>query len=107
GVKTDSTPPEAPKPTENNALFQLLKVMAPAEQFPEIEKTWTSGGLGYGEYKKKLLEYYHATFDGPRARYQELMADRGEVERILKDGAQRARAIAAPVVSRVRKAVGL
>jgi tryptophanyl-tRNA synthetase len=106
-IKTDSTPPEAPKPTSGHALYQLLQVMAPPGDLPELERTWTGGGLGSGRYKEKLTEYFHAAFDGPRARYQELMADPGEVERILNDGARRARAIAAPVVERVRKAVGL
>ncbi len=103
-IKTDSTPPTDPKPT-TGALYQLLKVMAPPGS--DWETTWSQGGRGYGDYKKMLIEYYHATFDGPRKRYAELMADPAEVERILKDGAQRARAIAAPVVDRVRKAVGL
>lgn len=109
-IKTDTTPPESPKPTDN-ALYALLKLMAPASEWPALEASWKTGGppaeCGYGAYKKKLVEYYHATFDGPRKRYQELSQDPGEVERILRDGAQRARAIAAPVVDRVRKAVGL
>jgi tryptophanyl-tRNA synthetase len=106
-IKTDSTPPEAPKPTDGNALYQLLKIMAPPNDWAELDKSWREGGKGYGEYKKKLIEYYHATLDGPRKRYAELVADPAEVERILRDGAQRARAIAAPVAERVRKAVGL
>ncbi|MBK7860429.1 MAG: tryptophan--tRNA ligase [Archangiaceae bacterium] len=106
-VKTDSTPPEAPKPTENNALYQLLKIMAPPSEWAALDQSWRAGGQGYGHFKGKLLEHYHATFDGPRQRYQELVADPAEVERILKDGADRARNIAAPVVSRLRKAVGL
>jgi tryptophanyl-tRNA synthetase len=105
-IKTDSTLPEAPKPTDN-ALYTLLKIMAPASEWPALDAEWKAGGKGYGHYKGKLIEYYHAQFDGPRARYRELSNDPGEVERILKDGAQRARAIAAPVVDRVRKAVGL
>ncbi len=107
GIKTDSTPPEAPKPTENSPLYATLKVMASPEEFADIDKSWKAGGSGYGKYKEKVLDLYHAKFDGPRARYAELMADPGEVERILKDGAQRARGLAAPVIDRVRKAVGL
>ncbi|MET0414357.1 MAG: tryptophan--tRNA ligase [Polyangiaceae bacterium] len=107
GIKTDSTDVESPKPTEDSALYQLLKVMAPPAEFAEIDRSWRTGGKGYGHYKKQLVELYHATFDGPRARREQLLADPGEVERILKDGAQRARAIAAPLLDRVRVAVGL
>lgn len=106
-IKTDSTGVEEPKPTENNALYDLLKVMAPPADFAEIDRSWRAGGLGYGHYKKKLVELYHATFDTARARRDELLADRGEVERILQDGASRARAIAVPLLDRVRSAVGL
>jgi tryptophanyl-tRNA synthetase len=106
-LKTDSTPPPAPKP-DGTTLYQLLKLMAPTPAaFADVEKSWKSGGPGYGDYKKLLLEWYHVQFDPARKRYTELMNDPSEVERILKDGAQRARNMAAPVVDRVRKAVGL
>lgn len=105
GIKTDSTPVEAPKPTDN-ALYQLLKIMAPPEEFAALDQSWREGGKGYGEYKKKLLECFHATFGPARARRDELLADPGEVERILKDGARRAREIASPIIGAVRSAVG-
>jgi tryptophanyl-tRNA synthetase len=107
GIKTDSTDVDSPKPTEDSALYQLLKVMASPSEFAEIDRSWRAGGKGYGHYKKQLVELYHATFDGPRAKRERLLADPGEVERILKDGAQRARAIAVPLLDRVRVAVGL
>lgn len=114
GIKTDSTPVESPKPIvpyeENKTetpLYHLLKVMAPPSEFPAIEESWKAGGKGYGDYKKKLLEYFHATFDGPRKRREELLKDPGELDRILADGARRAREIAAPILDQVRRAVGL
>ncbi len=106
-IKTDSTPVEAPKPTQDNALYGLLKVMAPPAEFAEIDKGWREGGKGYGDYKKKLLECFHATFDAARKRREELLADPAELDRILADGARRARELAAPVIGAVRKVVGL
>jgi tryptophanyl-tRNA synthetase len=107
GIKTDSTPVEAPKPTEDNALYQLLKVMLPPERFPEVDASWRAGGKGYGEYKKLLVESFHETFGPARKRREELLADPGELERILRDGADRARAEASRLMDRVRRAVGL
>jgi tryptophanyl-tRNA synthetase len=107
GIKTDSTPVEAGKPVEGNALHQLLKVMAPPADFVELDRSWRAGGKGYGDYKKKLLECFHATFGEARKRHAELSKDPAEVERVLQDGAQRARALAAPYVDAVRRAVGL
>ncbi len=106
-IKTDSAAVEAPKPTENAPLYDLMKlVIAPAE-WPALDAEWKAGGKGYGHFKGKLLEHYHAAFDGPRALYAQLLASPDEVEKILLEGAQKARAYAAPVIKRVRSAVGL
>ncbi len=105
-IKTDSTPPESPKLLDA-PLYQLLKVMAPESEWAEIDRTWREGGQGYGHYKSKLIGYYHATFDAPRKRYDELCADPASVEAVLKQGAEKARGYAAPTVAAVRAAVGL
>jgi tryptophanyl-tRNA synthetase len=107
GIKTDSAAVEAPKPTEGNALYDLMKVMLPESEFAEVDATWRAGGKGYGEYKKKVLEAFHATFGPARQRRAELLADPGELERILQDGARRAREQAAPLMEKVRRAVGI
>jgi len=105
-IKTDSTPIEAPKPLDT-PLYKLLHLVASPDDFTQIDASWRSGGRGYGEYKKQLLELFHATFGDARRRRTELLADRGQIERILRAGAERARAIAAPIMQEVRKAVGL
>jgi tryptophanyl-tRNA synthetase len=104
---TDSTPVEAPKPTEGNALYQLLMIFAPADERPWVERAFAEGGVGYGEMKKRLFEFFLDTFGDARARYDELMADPAEVERILLAGAERARETIAPLMDDVRRAVGI
>jgi tryptophanyl-tRNA synthetase len=42
-----------------------------------------------------------------RAERQRIASDPGEVERILAKGAEKATAIATPVMDRLRKAIGL
>ncbi|SES84612.1 tryptophan--tRNA ligase [Stigmatella erecta] len=107
GIKSDSTPVEAPKPTEGNAIYDLMKVMLPPSEFAAADATWRAGGKGYGEYKKLLLEAFHATFGPARQRREELLKDPAELERILQDGARRARDKAAPLMDQVRRAVGI
>jgi len=107
GVKTDSTPVEAPKPTENAPLYDLLKVMLPESRFKDVDASWRAGGKGYGDYKKQLLEAFHETFGLARKRREELVNDPAELERILQDGAERARAEASRLMQRVRRAVGV
>ena len=106
-IKTDSAPIEAPKPVENSALYGLLKAMAPPGEWPEIEASWREGGVGYGSYKKKLVDYFHLCFGEPRKRFAELMGDKAELERMLKRGAEQARACAMPIVQKMRAAVGI
>jgi tryptophanyl-tRNA synthetase len=111
-VKTDSTSPDQPKPTENQPLYELLKLVLPGDEFTAVDARWREGGgegktHGYGFFKGRLLEGYQATFGPARKRYAELVADPAEVERVLKAGAEKARGYAAPVMARVRAAVGL
>jgi tryptophanyl-tRNA synthetase len=106
-IKTDASPVEAPKPVENSALFELLKVMAPQGEWPGIEKSWNEGGVGYGAYKKKLVDYFHLCFDEPRKRFCQWMGDKVELERVLMKGAEQARACAMPIVQKMRAAVGI
>jgi len=106
-IKTDSAPIEAPKPVENSALFGLLKAMAPQEAWAEVEASWKEGGVGYGSYKKKLVDYFHLCFDEPRKRFCQLMSDKAELERVLERGAMQARACAMPIVQKIRAAVGI
>jgi len=103
---TDSTPVEDPKPKEG-ALYQLLKIFAPVEERPWVEGAFEDGGVGYGDMKKKLFEYFLSTFGEARGRYDELMADPAEVDRILLAGAERARETVAPLMDDVRSAVGI
>jgi len=68
GIKTDSTPVEAPKPMDS-PLYQLLQISLPAAALATVDESWRKGGKGYGEYKQAPLAAYHAMFGEARARY--------------------------------------
>ena len=106
-IVTDSTPVEEPKPTKDNVLYDLLKLFAPAEDRDWLERAFREGGVGYGDMKKRLFGYFLDTFGEARRRFDELVADPGEVERILAAGAAKARETAAPLMDDVRRAVGI
>lgn len=107
GIKTDSTPVEAPKPLEGSAILALHKlVAAPADQ-ERMEAEFLSGGVGYGDFKKRLFGAVWEYFAPLRKRRGELETDPGYVDSVLAEGAQRARAVAETVMDRVRRAVGL
>lgn len=108
GIRMDSRTPDEPKPDAGeNLAVQLLKLVAPGPVAADYEDRLRAGGLGYGDLKKKLFECYWEHFAGARQRRAELAADPAELTRILQAGAARARAVARPVLERVRRACGL
>lgn len=107
GIKTDSTGVEEPKPIEGSALHSLLKILAAPSDFEQIDARWRQGGEGYGVFKKELLDLFHALFDPARQRRAELESDPAVVEKILQNGAERARAEASKTIVAVKKATGL
>ena len=104
---TDATPLEDPKPKENSTLLALYRLMASDADVATMEADYDRGGIGYGDFKKRLLEAYLERFEPMRARREELLAEPGYVDEVLAKGAEKARAAAAPVIDRVRRAVGL
>jgi tryptophanyl-tRNA synthetase len=104
---TDATPLEAPKPKENSTLLALYRLMAGEAEVAVMEADFDRGGVGYGDFKKRLLEAYLERFEPMRVRRDEILADPGYIDEVLARGAERARAAAAPVIDRVRRAVGL
>jgi tryptophanyl-tRNA synthetase len=107
-IVMDSRTPAEPKPdAERNICIQLLKLVAPAAAASDLESRLRAGGLGYGDLKKALFEHYWSFFAPARARRAELLADPGYVERVLREGAERARSVARVVVARARRAAGI
>src|SRR5690606_41639520 len=107
-IGMDSRPPAEPRPDADKTLgIQRFNLGAPADIAADFENRLRAGGLGYGDLKRGLFEHYRNFLAPYRARRAELAADPAYVESVLKDGAARARAIAAPVLARVRQASGL
>lgn len=106
GIQTDTTPVEDPKDT-GQTLFQLWSLFADEDAKAEMWQRASSGGLGYGDVKKDLLARMLEYFGGMRERRDELAKHSDDVEDILRDGARRARELAAPVVAAVHEATGI
>jgi tryptophanyl-tRNA synthetase len=91
----------ANKPGVSNLLDILSAATGtPAEQLAESYSQ-------YGPLKKDTGDAVIALVDPIRARYHELMNDKGELARLLKIGNQRAREVAAQTLDRAHRAIGL
>ena len=107
GIVTDSLPLEAPKDPDASCIFRLYRLFARSDEAEAMAGRFRAGGYGYSHAKQALLEVLERELGPARARYEELMAASGELERVLSTGAARVRTIAREVVRRVRERVGL
>ena len=108
GIVMDSRAPQEPKPdADTNLAIQLLKLVAPAEAAKDFENRLRAGGLGYGDLKKALFEHYWNYFAEARKKRAELVANPDFVQKVLSDGAAKARTKAREVLKRARKNCGL
>ena len=89
------------------AVTNLLTIFSLAEgtEVAELEERFSD--KGYGDFKAALADAVVERFRPIRARYEELMGDRAETERLLATGAERAAAVAAGTMRDVRAKVGL
>ena len=84
----------------------MYRLVASEVQADEMAKQLQAGGYGWGHAKKALLEALVDGFADERTRFHELMADKREIDEALARGAEKARAVAADVLTRVRERAG-
>jgi len=106
-IVTDSTPVEEPKDPDKCNVVALLRCLASEDEVAQWEQRYRAGGMGYGESKKRLFELFMDVLGPARERYEELSAHPEKVDKILAEGAQKARAVAQETMREVRKACGL
>ena len=104
---TDSDTEIRYDPAAKPGISNLLQILAATTERPVAEVEADMAGQGYGKLKTVVADAVVEFVRPIQDRYRELERDIGEVERIIADGAARAESISAPVLARVRRAVGL
>jgi tryptophanyl-tRNA synthetase len=105
-IKTNLLEPGEPKDPDSSTVFQVWSAFAPPAEVERMRGEFAAG-IAWGEAKKQLFELINDELAPARERYEALLADPGYIETVLKAGAERARAEAAPLMQRVREAVGI
>lgn len=105
-IVTDSRLPGEPKEPEGSHLVQIYDAFANLSQRQAFREALRAG-LAWGEAKQQLFELIDAEIGPMRTRYEALMAHPEQIEAVLMAGAAKARAQAAPLLQRLREAVGL
>ncbi|MDR0444040.1 MAG: tryptophan--tRNA ligase [Treponema sp.] len=104
---TNSQSVEEPKDPETSQVFQLYKLFADNSEQAALAARYRAGGMGWGEAKEELFRVVNRELTPVRERYDAIMADIPALDKILEQGAQKARPIAAATVKRFRKAAGI
>jgi tryptophanyl-tRNA synthetase len=106
-IVTNSQSVEEPKEPHTCQIFQLYKLFADTEEQNALAGRYRAGGMGWGEAKEELFRAVNRCLAPMRERFDAIMADIPSLDKILEQGAQRARPIAAATVARFRKAAGI
>jgi tryptophanyl-tRNA synthetase len=93
--------PEKPGISNLIEIVAAVRRVAPADVEHEFE------GSGYGDFKQAVADAVVEYLAPVRERYSELRADEQQLERVLADGAQKARAIAGATLADVRRVMGV
>lgn len=105
-IVTDATPLEEPKDPDSAVVYQLHQLVATPEATAELAQKLRAGGYGWGHAKNDLHQALIERFGAARDKYHTLMADKSQIDEALAIGAEKARAVAKGVLSRVREKTG-
>ncbi|MGC8783917.1 MAG: tryptophan--tRNA ligase [Armatimonadota bacterium] len=91
---------------EGCVVFALHQIYS-KDEVATVESECRAGQRGCVDCKMQLAGNLNTALDPLRHRRQELLAKAGELERILKEGAEKARAVAGETMKEVRKVMHL
>lgn len=107
GIVTDSKGVEEPKDPDDSIIFKLHSLFLTEDEAQSLATDYRSGGLGYGEAKKKLYEVTTTYFADMRRKRAEFEKKPEQVRAILTEGAAKAAKMANTTLMRAKEAVGI
>ena len=108
-AKTDAGPtaPNTPKPDYIENIFLLMELVSEPATISAFEEAYRGCTIRYGDLKKQLAEDMIRFMAPIREKAALLQKDTSCLEKVMKQGAEKARASAAATMSIVRKSMGL
>lgn len=106
-IVTDSKTVADKKDPDQCNVFALYKLFASPDRHKSLAEKYRTGGIGYGAVKEELVEMIWQYFEKARARREELLADPKKAEKILQDGAEKAKQVIRNTLKKARTVVGL
>lgn len=106
-IVTTSEPLEAPKQWQTCNVYNIAKLFLDESGQNALKARYERGGEGHGHFKMYLNELIWEYFKEAREKFEYYKNHADEVEKILSQGAKKAKAIATPIIDKVRQAVGV
>lgn len=106
-IVTDSSAPDEPKTAEGSSIYELYKLIASDSESDDFKNRLENGKLGWGDAKQELGQKMNDYFADTNSKYNQLMENPEEIQKILETGAQKVRPIAKATLNRVRDMIGI
>ena len=106
-AKTDSEPGMSYDPENRPEAANLLGIYAALSAESISAVTARFAGKGFAEFKVELADLAAATLEPIAAEMRRLLAAEDHIDAVLKNGAERAAAMAEPNLAEIKKIIGL
>lgn len=95
-----------PKPEAIQNLFDLMKIVSPADTLAHFDELYNKCAIRYGDFKKQLAEDM-IIFNSPiRERIEEISKDNDYLRKVANQGAEKSRESARKTLREVRELIG-
>lgn len=98
---------EAEKGSAIGTVLSFIKLFMGEEKAEEYKKLYTTSGIRYGDLKRGLSEAIYEELKPMQEKRKELENNPEYVDKVIKEGAEKARAVAQKTVKEVRERMGL
>ena len=106
-IVTDSKGASESKEPKKDNIFAIYKLFATKEEQDVLAEKYRTGSIGYKEAKEMLIEKLKAFIAPLREKRKMLEGDKENVLKILKEGSEKAAAVADAKIKDVRRKIGL
>ena len=100
------TQPNQEKPDVIQNLFTIMEVVSTKDTLDYFNDKWNSCEIRYGDMKKQLAADICALINPIRERILDIQSNNAFIEKVARDGAERAHESAAKTIREVREIIG-
>jgi tryptophanyl-tRNA synthetase len=106
-IVTENVALEEPKEYEGCNVYNIAKLFLSENECIELQERYKRGGEGHGHFKLYLAEILWEYYRPYREKREYYLNNQDQVREILQAGADKARAVALPLMDKIRSATGI